>query len=53
MHDEAGNNIGRRGVNRDISERNDLAKYRQDIALRLRPLLAAWEAEVDAEAGVD
>ena len=40
-------------IRRDISERNDLAKYRQDIALRLRPLLAAWEAEVDAEAGVD
>jgi arylsulfatase A-like enzyme len=33
----------------DISERNDLAKHRQDVAQRLRPLLNAWEAAVDAE----
>jgi arylsulfatase A-like enzyme len=33
----------------DLSERNDLAKWRQDIAQELRPLLAAWEASVDAE----
>jgi arylsulfatase A-like enzyme len=39
-------------VRRDLGERNDLAKYRQDVAQRLRPLLAAWETEVDAEAGV-
>jgi arylsulfatase A-like enzyme len=39
-------------LRRDIGERNDLAKYRQDVAQRLRPLLTAWEAEVDAEAGV-
>jgi arylsulfatase A-like enzyme len=39
-------------LRRDIGERNDLAKYRQDVAQRLRPLLAAWEAEVDAESGV-
>jgi arylsulfatase A-like enzyme len=34
----------------DIGERNDLANRRQDVARRLRPLIAAWEAEVDAEA---
>ncbi len=39
-------------IRRDIGERNDLARHRQDVAQRLRPLLAAWEAEVDAEAGV-
>jgi arylsulfatase A len=37
-------------LSEDIGERNDLANSRQDIAQRLRPLLAAWEAEVDAEA---
>ena len=34
----------------DLSERNDLAKWRQDIAQELYPLLAAWEASVDADA---
>lgn len=34
----------------DLSERNDLAKWRQDVAQELRPLLAEWEASVDAEA---
>ncbi len=34
----------------DIGERNDLAKERQDVARRLRPLIAAWEKDVDAEA---
>lgn len=37
-------------LRRDLGERNDLAKYRQDVAQRLRPLLTAWEAEVDAAA---
>ena len=37
-------------IRRDLSERSDQAKYRQDIAQRLRPLLDAWEKEVDAEA---
>ncbi len=37
-------------ISEDIGERNDLANSRQDVAQRLRPLLAAWEAEVDAEA---
>ena len=36
-------------LGRDLSERNDLAKWRQDIAQELQPLLAAWEASVDAE----
>ena len=34
----------------DIGERNDLARSRPDIARQLRPLLAAWEADVNAEA---
>jgi hypothetical protein len=34
----------------DPGERNDLASRRQDIANRLRPLLAGWERDVDAEA---
>jgi arylsulfatase A-like enzyme len=37
-------------VRKDAGERNDLANQRQDIARRLRPLLTAWEADVDAEA---
>ena len=34
----------------DAGERNDLARERQDVARRLRPLIAAWEKEVDADA---
>ncbi len=34
----------------DLSERNDLAKWRQDIARELYPLIASWEGAVDAEA---
>jgi arylsulfatase A-like enzyme len=34
----------------DLSERNDLAKWRQDLAQELYTLLAAWEASVDADA---
>jgi arylsulfatase A-like enzyme len=34
----------------DLSERNDLARWRQNIARELRPLLSAWEASVDADA---
>jgi arylsulfatase A-like enzyme len=37
----------------DLGERNDLANQRQDIARRLRPMLAQWEQEVDAEALVN
>jgi len=37
-------------VRRDLSERNDLAKWRQDIAQELRPKLIAWEESVDADA---
>ena len=37
-------------VRNDVGERNDLTNQRMDIAQRLRPLLTAWEAEVDAEA---
>jgi arylsulfatase A-like enzyme len=34
----------------DLSERNDLAKWRQDVAQELYPLLTKWEASVDADA---
>jgi hypothetical protein len=34
----------------DIGERNELANRRQDIARMLRPLLAQWEQDVEAEA---
>ena len=37
-------------VRTDVGERNELANRRQDIAQKLRPLLAQWENEVDAEA---
>jgi arylsulfatase A-like enzyme len=37
-------------VRTDLSERNDLANRRQDVARALWPLLKAWEADVDAEA---
>jgi arylsulfatase A-like enzyme len=39
-------------VRTDIGERNDLARERQDVARRLRGLLAAWEEDVDGEARV-
>jgi arylsulfatase A-like enzyme len=34
----------------DVGERNNLIGQRSDIARRLRPLLAAWGEDVDAEA---
>ncbi len=34
----------------DLSERNDLARSRADVAQQLHPLLTSWEASVDAEA---
>jgi arylsulfatase A-like enzyme len=34
----------------DPSERNDVARFRQDVARELQPLIAAWEASVDADA---
>jgi arylsulfatase A len=37
-------------LKRDVGERHDLANERPDVARRLRPLIAQWEAEVDAEA---
>jgi arylsulfatase A-like enzyme len=37
-------------VRTDIGERVDLAGRRQDIARKLRPLLDAWERDVDGEA---
>jgi arylsulfatase A len=40
-------------LSKDVGERNDLTNQRQDVAQRLRPLIAAWEADVDAEAKVN
>jgi arylsulfatase A-like enzyme len=37
-------------VRTDVGERDDVAKYRPDVARRLRGLLNAWEAEVNGEA---
>lgn len=37
-------------VGTDLSERNDLARWRQDVAQELHALLADWEASVDADA---
>src|SRR4029079_2449567 len=37
-------------LSKDLGERNDLTSQRQDVARRLRPLIAAWETDVDAEA---
>jgi arylsulfatase A-like enzyme len=34
----------------DVSEHNDVARWRQDVAQELHPLLVAWEASVDADA---
>jgi len=35
-------------VRTDVGERDDLANQRQDVAQRLRPLIDAWEKDVDA-----
>jgi arylsulfatase A-like enzyme len=40
-------------VRTDVGERNELANRRQDIAQKLRPLLAGWEKEVEAEAAAN
>ncbi len=37
-------------VRQDLGERVDLTNRRTDVVARLRPLLAAWESDVDAEA---
>jgi arylsulfatase A-like enzyme len=37
-------------LSKDVGEHNNLTSERQDIARRLRPLITAWEADVDAEA---
>jgi arylsulfatase A-like enzyme len=36
-------------VRTDLGERNDLAKWRQDLAQELQPLITEWEASVDAD----
>jgi arylsulfatase A-like enzyme len=45
-----GNHVMLFDLRQDIGERNDLAGRRQDVARRLRPMLARWEEEVNAEA---
>jgi arylsulfatase A-like enzyme len=40
-------------LSKDVGERNDLTNQRQDVARRLRPLIAAWEADIDAEAKIN
>jgi arylsulfatase A len=37
-------------VSKDIGERTDLTNQRLDVVAQMRPLLAAWESDVDAEA---
>ncbi len=37
-------------VRTDVGERIDMTNQRLDIAQRLRPMITAWEAEVDTEA---
>jgi hypothetical protein len=37
-------------LSKDVGERTDLTNQRQDVARRLRPLIAGWEADVDGEA---
>jgi arylsulfatase A len=37
-------------LSKDVGERNDLANARQDVARQLRPLITAWEKDVDDEA---
>ena len=45
-----GNQIMLFDVVKDLGERNDVAGSQQAVARRLRPLLAAWEKDIDAEA---
>jgi arylsulfatase A-like enzyme len=40
-------------IRADMGERHDLANQRQDIARKLRLLLADWERDVDAEAAIN
>jgi len=40
-------------LRRDIGEREDLTNRRQDMAHKLRPMLAQWERDVDAEAAAN
>jgi hypothetical protein len=46
-----GNHLFVFNLRQDIGERKDLTSQRTDIANRLRPMLARWEQEVNAEAG--
>jgi arylsulfatase A-like enzyme len=39
-------------LRQDMGERKDLTYQRTDIANRLRPMLARWEQDIDAEARV-
>ena len=46
-----GNSVMLFDVRQDLGERHDLASHRPEVARRLRPLLAAWERDVDAAQG--
>ena len=45
-----GNHVMLYNLREDIGERQELSRQRQDIARKLRPMLAAWEADVNKEA---
>jgi arylsulfatase A-like enzyme len=47
-----GNHLFVFNLRQDIGERNDLTSRQTDTANRLRPMLARWEQEVNAEARV-
>ena len=47
-----GNHLFVFNLRQDVGERNDLTSRRPDIANRLRPMLAQWEQEINAEARV-
>jgi arylsulfatase A-like enzyme len=40
-------------VRTDVGERRDLAREHPETVARLRPLIATWEADVDAEAKIN
>jgi arylsulfatase A-like enzyme len=39
-------------LRQDVGERKDLTSSRTDISKRLRPMIAQWEQQMDAEARV-
>jgi arylsulfatase A-like enzyme len=47
-----GNHLFVFNLRQDVGERRDLTSQRPDIANRLRPMIAQWEQEMNAEARV-